>query len=98
MRHLVIPQDKANHAIYGALTSLVVQAGLLVTGAHTLGFRHKDVAFAAVIVVALGKEIYDKYMNRQAAKAGLPPPHNVEWWDFLATVLGGAAIHLASAF
>lgn len=38
--------------------------------------------------VGTAKEVWDWWRNRQAVKAGLPPPHSVEVWDAVATTLG----------
>lgn len=76
----IIPQDKANHAIYGAVVFCVVFA-----------LTHRvPVAAAVVVLVAIGKEIADRLANRRAAKAGLPAPHGVEVMDAVATCAGGA--------
>ena len=76
----LIPQDKANHAIYGAVVFCVVFALT----------RRVPVAAAVVVLVAVGKEIADRLANRRAAKAGLPAPHGVEMMDAVATCAGGA--------
>ena len=82
-------QDKSWHFLTG------------IPGGVTVAFvmRHFDpspwgvfgwsvLAGAAVGVL---KEAWDWWRNRQATKAGLPPPHNVEVWDAVATTLGFAA-------
>jgi hypothetical protein len=80
-----LPQDKANHAVYGALIFLLALAIL----------RRPDVAYGLVVLAAVGKEALDKLSNMRAVKAGLTPTHGVEWFDALATCAGGAVPLLA---
>jgi len=80
-----LPQDKANHAIYGALIFLLA---LAIT-------RRMDVAYGLVVLAAVGKEVLDWLSNQRAIKAGLTPTHGVEWFDALATCAGGAVPLLA---
>ena len=81
----VDPQDKANHAIYGAIIFLLALAIL----------RRPDVAYGLVVAAAVGKEVLDWLSNQRAIKAGLTPTHGVEWFDALATCAGGAVPLLA---
>ena len=80
-----LPQDKANHAIYGSLIFLLALAIL----------RRPDAAYGLVVFAAVGKEALDKLSNMRAVKAGLTPTHGVEWFDALATCAGGAVPLLA---
>lgn len=80
-----LPQDKANHAIYGALIFLAALAIL----------RRPDAAYGLVVLAAVGKEALDKLSNMRAVKAGLLPTHGVEFLDALATCAGGAVPLLA---
>ena len=80
-----LPQDKANHAIYGALIFLLALAIL----------RRPDAAYGLVVLAAVGKEALDWLSNQRAIKAGLTPTHGVEWFDALATCAGGAVPLLA---
>lgn len=88
MQKLLIPQDKANHAIYGALIFLVASVA-----AQLLGQRDAARWWGAGAAVAAGalKELYDHVRNRQALKAGLAKPHGVEGSD-LAWTAGGALL------
>ena len=93
--NIVIPQDKANHFVYGLVVYFVaalvsVGAGFLL-GKPVLTTYSWAVGVAASIFVGAAKEVADKLSNLRAAKAGLPPPHGVEFNDFLATALGGIA-------
>jgi hypothetical protein len=88
----LIPQDKANHAIYGAVVALA---------AYSVGLAghipHAPViGLAAATTVGALKELADWLLNRRAIAAGLPPPHGVEFLDFAATSLGGCAVWLAA--
>ena len=80
-----LPQDKANHAVYGALIFLAALAIL----------RRPDAAYGLVVLAAVGKEALDKLSNMRAVKAGLLPTHGVEFLDALATCAGGAVPLLA---
>jgi hypothetical protein len=80
-----LPQDKANHAVYGALIFLLALAIL----------RRPDAAYGLVVLAAVGKEALDWLSNQRAVKAGLTPTHGVEWLDALATCAGGAVPLLA---
>ena len=89
----LVPQDKANHAIYGAVIALAVYAvtlALLVPYAALVGL-------CAAVGMGLAKEALDRWQNLQASRAGQPPPHGVEFWDFAATSLGGCAVWLAAS-
>lgn len=80
-----LPADKANHFFYGSLIFLAALAA----------FKRSDVAYSIVLFAAVGKEAVDWLINQRAIRAGLPPPHGVEFFDALATCAGGAAPLLA---
>lgn len=63
-----IPYDKALHIIYGAVIFDALHFWMIA-----------PYALAAVLVIGILKEIYDKYH----------PPHTCDWRDALATVIGG---------
>lgn len=88
----LIPQDKANHACYGAVIFLLV-----IFVAQRFGLSNPGVV-ALVFVACVGalKELSDYLLNRRAIAAGLPPPHGVEFLDFAATTAGGFVCYLAS--
>lgn len=89
----LIPQDKANHAIYGAVIALAAYAVAL--AGHN---PHAAViGLAAAATIGALKELADWLLNRRAISAGLPPPHGVEFWDFGATTIGGAVVCLAAS-
>jgi hypothetical protein len=82
----LIPQDKANHVIYGALIALCGAIAAVQLGHPELaGWMANGVALAAGAV----KELTDWLANRAAAAAHLPPPHSVELLDLAATWCGG---------
>jgi hypothetical protein len=96
----MLPQDKANHVLYGATLALFTQT-LLVTlhvqfGVDLHGARPKDMGYLAAAIAGAVKEGLDKLANRRAQAAGLPPPHGVEWGDFLATASGGLLVWCSS--
>ena len=75
--------DKAYHFTAGAAASLVV--GLLVSPLYGL---------LAAIAAGILKELYDALSNARRAREGLPPNHDVDFNDALATAIGGFAISL----
>lgn len=87
-----LPQDKANHFVYGAVIALVAYAALLITHApHPVAF-----SMLAVALFAVGKETRDRLANLKAKRAGLEPPHGVELMDAVATVAGGSVVVAAA--
>lgn len=93
MNLILIPQDKANHAIYGAVIFLIFAFLLGVGGVpHATGF-----ALLAVVIVGAIKELSDYILNRRAAAHGLPAPHTIEFMDAFATTLGGLACYAAAS-
>jgi hypothetical protein len=94
MDKLVIAQDKANHAIYGALVFALV-AGLAM---HTsFAPIARGLGVGAAVAVGLAKEAWDYVRNRQALKAGLAKPHGVEGSDLLWTAGGALLVCVAAA-
>ena len=81
-----LPQDKANHLAYGALTFCLV---FLV--AHFL-FPSDQIGFAALVTVlsSIGKEVHDAWVNWKATGNPMKGPHGVELLDAVATISGGA--------
>jgi hypothetical protein len=88
----VIPQDKANHALYGALLALAVLALCTVLGIQPAALY----ALGAAVIAGAGKEVVDRLENLRAEKRGEPPPHGVELWDALATWAGGGIVFVAA--
>lgn len=82
-----LPADKANHVLYGQAIALSFAAL-----ARALGHNPAAWAVAGAAIFGIGKELLDRLANRRAIKAGLPPPHGVEFADFAATLLGGASV------
>jgi len=80
-----LPQDKANHVVYGA--GIAVVAGYV---AYVLHLPVAGVGLGAAVVFGALKEALDYYQNLQLTKAGQSPTHGVEFNDFLATSAGGA--------
>lgn len=94
MNRLVIPADKANHAIYGALVFALVAALAMLTSYAPIA---RGLGVAAAVAVGLAKELYDYVRNRQALKAGLAKPHGVEGSDLLWTAGGALVVCVAAA-
>ena len=81
-----LPQDKANHAIDGAII-FVAALAVAKFGAPSHALL---IAGAAVLIAAVGKEISDWTINRRLRASGAQPTHGVELYDALATCFGGA--------
>lgn len=94
----LIPQDKANHQVYGARIAAVAAA--FTAAALTLqgGPGAGALLWAAVAGLSCAllagrlKEWLDARANAAAEAAGLPPPHGVERADIVATVWGGVTV------
>jgi hypothetical protein len=84
----IIPQDKANHAIYGAIIFCVI----FVLSHLSIPHYEIYVASAVVVVAAIAKELRDLWSNTQAKKKNLIPTHGVEAWDAIATIAGGVVV------
>jgi len=76
----MLPHDKALHALIGA--AIFSAAYVLFTLA---GLPSLHIAAGAVVLAAVGKEVYD-YLNRDK--------HTPDLLDALATLAGGAVVAL----
>ena len=90
----MLPADKANHILYGAVMFMLVAYLATRLGMH--GTHARTVGLLAAIALGLGKEARDWYANRKAAEADQAPAHNVDGMDALATAGGGCLCWLAS--
>lgn len=72
----VIPLDKANHVVYGSVIFTAAYVVFFLAGLPAL-----PLAVGAVVVLAVGKEIYDKLHKDK---------HTPDPLDALATLAGGA--------
>jgi len=80
-----LPQDKANHAVYGAMIFSVV---LLV--AHLLKSPYEiAIALGVVAFMAVAKEANDAWINYRTTGDPMHGPHGVEALDAAATCFGG---------
>lgn len=85
-----IPKDKQEHFHFGVHLSLMWAGASIAAGGTPL--QVFTVAVTAAVGVGVLKEALDALANRnarKARKAGLPPPHQVDFWDAAATALGG---------
>ena len=80
----IIPQDKANHFVYGSAIAIFAGAA-----AKELGLPVVPCSIAAATFFAAAKEALDWYKNYKTRLVGATPTHGVEFADFLATVAGG---------
>ncbi len=85
----IIPQDKANHFVYGS--AIAIAAGAV---AEYMGLPIVICSVGAAALFGAAKEALDWYRNRKAKAAGATPTHGVEVADFLATVAGGVSVNL----
>lgn len=83
----VIPIDKANHAVYGAVAGALAAVAGVGLGAPLAAAAL--CAPAAAWLAGWGKEQLDRRANEEAAERGEPAPHSVEQADIMATVAGG---------
>ncbi len=100
----LIPQDKANHQVYGARIATAVAIGVMVTCAaafpSTVNGTRVAMLYAAMagagaaIGAGLVKEILDKRANEAAAEFDLPPTNSVDKADVVATLVGGVTTML----
>jgi hypothetical protein len=79
----IIPQDKANHFIYGS----VIFTGLVIL-ANFLGLNPIIFGFVGTTLIAATKELVDYIQNKRAILNNILPSHGVEFMDFIATISG----------
>jgi hypothetical protein len=79
-----IPSDKLGHYFYGSLICSVIMCLTHIVW----------LSLGVCAAVAALKEFTDWLANYKAAKQGLPPPHGVEFMDFVATTAGGVTVIL----
>lgn len=89
MRLPVIPADKANHFLYGALIGIVVK---LVCTFFGVGPVSLLLMLAAGGIIGFLKEVLDYRANKKAQAAGQAAPHGVERLDMLWTLYGSMAV------
>jgi hypothetical protein len=94
MKLPLLPQDKANHIVYGAVifNIALVLSTLFGIGSGLL------IASITVVVFAFGKEVVDYIRNRIDIDNGRFPNHSVDWLDAAATILGGILAILPMLF
>lgn len=94
--YALVPRDKVLHFLLMAVIAVVNAAAFLVIREIWPVFvmTHQLATFVAALGVNVGlvKEGCDWMDNRLMASMGLPPLHGVEFFDFLATALGGLVV------
>lgn len=98
----LIPQDKANHEVYGARIGAAAAMVWLAVGTFTGLLQRPNVGMALLLaaliaaafalLAGVAKEMLDAQDNADAAHFGLPPPHSVERADMVATAYGGLVV------
>lgn len=81
-----LPQDKANHFVYGSLIALA----FLLAGRWFYPQVAAWIALSGVCFFGLGKEISDWWQNRKGGT------HGVELLDAVATIAGGLPVVIAA--
>lgn len=81
MVKILIPQDKANHVIYGAVTAVLA---VFVKNFFLLTLASSLTAVLAAVIIGATKELADAQFGGDATVQ-----------DFIATSLGGVLIALA---
>lgn len=81
-----LPQDKANHALYGAAIYIVGSFAAGIAGSHP-----QIVGLVLAVFAGVAKEAADWWSNRLFGE----PLHGVEWQDAAATAGGGVLAWLA---
>jgi hypothetical protein len=76
-----MPLDKILHFCSGGFIAACV----------ALAFREPMLGFYIAIVAGITKEGVDRISNWWYTRRGQSPRHTVDFWDFLWTVIGGAA-------
>lgn len=88
----MLAHDKANHVVYGGVLAFVG----VVVGLKAAPVWAPLVGLALAVGAGLVKEALDWLSNREAARLGDTPPHEIGLGDFLATAFGGAVIALTA--
>ena len=91
----LIPQDKANHIIYGAAIALLACKAAVYAPAH-LSVAPAAAALLAATVFGFVKEIADAAINYRTTGKWLQGPHSIEAEDVLATMSGGLLVMIAA--
>lgn len=89
LKFLLLPQDKANHVIYGAVVSSLSAAAVLAAGVTPVSWTPL-IAMASATATGVIKEVMDHRANKLADKQLLVRPHSVEPLDVAWTAAGGA--------
>ena len=90
--NILIPQDKANHFVYGAVAYPVCLFATQWVG----GEYAKLAALGLVALLGLAKEGFDWYANRRNLLAGRVATHGVDPLDGVATLAGGVACWISA--
>lgn len=93
-----LPQDKANHWVYGSLIYLTFFTLFSFLSLPLIEF----LSLGVVITFAVAKELADWMINERLVEDNKQPTHGVEFLDALATIAGGSvpfvAINLKNYF
>jgi hypothetical protein len=82
-----LPRDKLLHIAAGVLIFLTV----------AIAWAPRPAAIAVLVIGASKELLWDSINNYLRQRKALPPNHDVDPWDFLATVAGGMLAWLAFA-
>lgn len=84
-----LDQDKANHFIAGVIAGDLAALACVLAGLPQFS---RMGALVGAALAGLAKEVYDWYTNRQAIASGALPTHDVDPYDFVATLAGGVLV------
>lgn len=87
--NLMLDQDKANHLVAGVLAGDLAAFACVLAGVPQFS---RVGAIVGAGVAGIAKEAFDWYTNRRAIASGALPTHDVDAYDFLATLCGGLLV------
>lgn len=85
----VLDQDKANHFVAGVVVGDLAAFACVLAGMPQFS-RLGAIVGAGVAGVA--KESFDWYANQRTVASGSLPTHDVDLFDFVATLCGGLLV------
>lgn len=92
MKLPLLPQDKANHVVYGMVICFIVAMLLTLIIPK---FQASLVGFLVTAMIGGGKEYLDYRANQKARSAGQIETHGADLVDFIATIAGGLVVLLS---
>ena len=91
-----LPQDKANHYLYGSIIDVALFIGLTFLTKNPHLSSHLSFGLTALIGVV--KEVKDAWVNYRSTGSWKTGPHGVEGKDALATAMGAIPRYVSTSF